>query len=145
MESDNTIVLVIVVFVLFAICLYLIERVEGFVGLRRRQFLRYPLAIVLVFLGYQGWQRLPMGYIPQFNPSESQSVIYSLPPISDGDCPTTHPVKGDFTTSSSGGCTYRVPGGYFYRRIKPDRCYATVGDAQQEGCKRSKFLLLRIH
>ncbi len=139
MELDNSIVLVFVAFVLFAICLYLVERVDGFVGLRLRRFLRYPLAIILVFLGYQAWQRLPIGYIPQFDSSESQSVIYSLPTISDRDCPSTHPVKGDFTTSSSGGCIYRVPGGYFYHRTKPGRCYATVGDAEQDGCRRSNF------
>ena len=53
MVLDNTIVLVFVAFVLFAICLYLVERVEGFVGLRLPQILRYALAIILVFLGYQ--------------------------------------------------------------------------------------------
>ena len=140
MELDNTtIVLVFVAFVLFAICLYLVERVEGFAGLRLPQFLRYSLAMVLVFVGYQAWQRLPMGYIPQFNSSESQSVIYSLPPISNRDCPGTHPVKADFTTSGGGGCIYRVPEDDFYHRTKPGRCYATVGDAEQDGCRRSNF------
>jgi len=139
MELNNTFVLVFVAFVLLAICLYLVERVEGFVGLRLPQFLRYALAIVLVFLGYQAWQRLPMGYIPQFNSGESQSVIYSLPPISDRDCPSTYPVKADSTTSSVGRCIYRVPGDGFYRRTKPGRCYATVGDAERDGCKRPNF------
>jgi len=139
MELNNTFVLVFVAFVLFAICLYLVERVEGFVGLRLPQFLRYAFAIVLVFLGYQAWQRLPMRYIPQFNSSESQSVIYSLPPISDRDCPSTHPVKTDFTTFGGGRCIYRVPGDDFYHRTSPRRCYATVGDAEQEGCKESNF------
>ncbi len=139
MVLDNTIVLVFVAFVLFAICLYLVERVEGFVGLRLPQFLRYALAIVLVFGAYQAWQRLPMGYIPQFNSSESQSVIYSLPPISDKDCPSTYPVKADFTTLGVGHCIYRVPADGFYHRTKPGRCYATVGDAEQDGCRRSNF------
>ena len=139
MELDNTIVLVFVAFVLFAICLYLVERVEGFVGLRLPQFLRYAFAIVLVFVCYQAWQRLPMRYIPQFNSSESQSVIYSLPPISDRDCPSTHPVKTDFTTFGGGRCIYRVPGDGFYHRTKPGRCYATAGDAEQEGCRAANF------
>jgi len=143
MELDNTIVVVFVAFVLFAICLYLVERVEGFVGLRVPQFLRYALAIVLVLVCYQAWQRLPMRYIPQFNSSESQSVIYGLPPISDRDCPSTHSVKGDFTNSSSGGCIYRVPGGYYYHGTKPGRCYATVGDAEQDGCRQSTFFTPR--
>ena len=139
MVTDNTIVLVFVAFVLFAICLYLVERVEGFVGLRLPQLLRYAIAIVLVFVGYQAWQRLPVQYIPQFNSSENQSVIYSLPPISDIECPGTHPVKADSTATSGWRCIYRVPGDGFYHRTKPGRCYATVGDAEQDGCKRSRF------
>ena len=89
MELDNTtIVLVFVAFVLFAISLYVIEKVEGFVGRRLPELLRYGFAIALVFVGVQAWQRLPRGYIPLFDSSESQSVIYGLPPISDTDCPS---------------------------------------------------------
>ena len=140
MELDNTTIgLVFVAFVLFAICLYLVERVEGFVGLRLPQFLRYALAIALVFGAYQAWQRLPMGYIPQFNSSEDQSVIYSLPPISDGKCPSTHPVKGNFTTSTGEHCIYLVPRDRFYHKTRPGNCYATVEDAKQDGCRRSTF------
>ncbi len=139
MDLDNTIVLVFVAFVLFAICLYLVERVEGFVGRRLPQYLRYALAIVLVFVGFQVWQRLPIGYIPQFDSSESESVIYSLPPISDRDCPSTHPVKGNFTTSTGKYCIYGVPTDRFYHRTRPGRCYATVGNAEQDGCRRSNF------
>ena len=139
MELNNTFVLVIVAFVLFAISLYVIAKVEGFVGRRLPELLRYGFAIVLAFVGVQAWQGVPMKYIPQFNSSESRPVIYSLPPISDRDCPSTHPVKGDFTTSSGGRCIYRVPGSEFYHKTKPERCYATVGDAQQDGCRRSNF------
>ncbi len=139
MELNNTFVLVSVAFVLFAICLYLVERIEGFVGLRLPQLLRYALAIALVFGAYQAWQGVPLRYIPQFNSSESQSVIYSLPPISNRDCPSTHPVKANFTTSFGGGCIYRVPASDFYHKTKPERCYATADDAEQEGCSRSNF------
>ena len=139
MELDNTIVLVIVAFVLFAISLYVIAKVESFVGRRLPELLRYTFAIILAFVGVQAWQEVPMRYIPQFNSSESQSVIYSLPPISNRDCPGTHPVKADFTTSGGGGCIYRVPEDDFYHRTKPGRCYATVGDAEQDGCRRSNF------
>ena len=139
MELDNPIVLAFVAFVLFAICLYLIERVEGIVGLRLPRFLQVALAILLVFLGYQAWQRLPLGYIPQFDSSENRSVIYSLPPISDTGCPSTHPVKADFTTSSGGRCIYRVPGSDFYHSTKPGRCYITAEDAEEDGCRQSNF------
>ncbi len=139
MELNNTIVLVIVAFVLFVICLYLVERVEGFVGLKLPQFLRYAFAIVLVFGAYQAWQKLPVTYSPDPESSESRPVIYSLPPISIMDCPNTHPVKGGSSTSRSEGCIYRVPGSDFYHKTKPERCYATARDAQQDGCRASNF------
>jgi len=139
MELDNTFVFVLVAFILFAICLYLVERVEGFVGLRLPRFLRYAFAIVLVFVGFQAWQKLPVTYSPDPDSSESRPVIYSVPPISIMDCPITHPVKGGFATSRSERCIYRVPGSEFYQKPKPERCYATVGDAQQDGCRRSNF------
>ncbi len=139
MELDNSTIVVLVAFVLFAISLYVIEKVEGFVGRRLPQFLRYALAIVLAFVGVQAWQGVPMKYIPQFNSSESHSVIYSLPPISDRDCPSTHPVKADFTISSGGRCIYRVPANDFYHSTKPERCYITVGDAEEDGCRRSNL------
>ena len=139
MELDSTIVLVIVAFVLFAISLYVIAKVEGFVGRRLPELLRYTFAIILAFVGVQAWQEVPMRYIPQFNSSESQSVIYSLPPISNRDCPGTHPVKADFKPSGGGGCIYRVSEDDFYGRTNPERCYATAGDAEQDGCRRSNF------
>jgi len=137
--DNTTIALVIVAFVLFAISLYVIEKVESFVGRRLPELLRYGFAIVLAFLGVQAWQGVPMRYIPQFNSSESQSVIYSLPPISNRECPGTHPVKADSTTFGGRGCIYRVPEDDFYSKTNPGRCYATVGDAEQDGCRRSNF------
>ncbi len=109
------------------------------VGLKLPQFLRYAFAVVLVFVGFQAWQKLPVTYSPDPESSESRPVIYSLPPISVMDCPDTHPGKGDSSTSGSEGCIYRVPGSEFYHKTKPERCYATAGDAQQDGCRRSNF------
>lgn len=139
MELNNTFVLVIVAFVLFTISLYVIAKVEGFVGRKVPELLRYGFAIAITFVGVQAWQVVPMEYIPQFNSSESQSVIYSLPPISNRDCPGTHPVKAVFTPSGGGSCIYRVPEDDFYSRTNPGRCYATVGDAEEDGCRRSNF------
>ena len=133
---DNNIILAIVACVLFAIFLHLVDKIGGCLGLKLPQFLRYTFAIVLVFLGIQTWQRLPNKYIPQFNSGENHSAIYSVPPISDMDCPSTHPVK---TTTSRALCRYRVPGSELYSRTKPERCYLTVEDAKQEGCKASNF------
>ncbi len=139
MGLDNTIVLVFVAFILFVICLYLVDKVVSCVGLKLPQFLRYVFAIVLVFVGFQAWKKLPVTYSPAPDSSESQPVIYGVSPTSIMDCPNTHPVKGGTVTSRNVRCTYRVPGDEFYQKTKPKRCYATVGDAHQDGCRRSDF------
>lgn len=59
-------------------------------------------------------------------------------PVDAWTCPATHPIKGNFTPYSGERCIYHVPGGQFYPKTKPERCYATEEDARQEGCRRSK-------
>lgn len=51
----------------------------------------------------------------------------------DGSTPDSHPVKAK---ESSG--IFHVPGGRFYDRTKPDRCYATTDDAEADGYRQSK-------
>lgn len=58
-------------------------------------------------------------------------------PSGASTCPATHPIKGNFTTYSGERCIYHVPGGQFYGRTKPERCYATEEEAQRDGCRRS--------
>jgi hypothetical protein len=53
-------------------------------------------------------------------------------------CPAMHPIKGNFTPSSGERCIYHLPGGEFYGKTKPERCYATEDDARRDGCRRSK-------
>jgi len=53
-------------------------------------------------------------------------------------CPATHPIKGNFTTYDGERCIYHVPGGSYYSRTKPERCYASETDARADGCRRSK-------
>jgi micrococcal nuclease len=53
-------------------------------------------------------------------------------------CPLVQPIKGNFTPSSGERCIYHVPGGGFYNKTKPERCYATDADAVKDGCRRSK-------
>jgi hypothetical protein len=54
-------------------------------------------------------------------------------------CPATHPIKGNFTpTDPREVCIYHVQGGEYYSRTKPERCYATDGDARRDGCRRSR-------
>ncbi len=62
-----------------------------------------------------------------------------VPPQSAWTCPLTQPIKGNFTpTDPREYCIYHVPGGEFYGRTKPERCYATEVDAVTDGCRRSK-------
>jgi hypothetical protein len=56
-----------------------------------------------------------------------------LPGNVDGSTPESHPVK---VKESSG--IFHVPGGRFYDRTKPDRCYPTAAAAEADGYRRSK-------
>ena len=47
--------------------------------------------------------------------------------------PASHPIKAK---ESSG--IFHVPGGRFYDRTKPDRCYPTAAAAEADGYRRSK-------
>ena len=51
----------------------------------------------------------------------------------DGACPSGYPVKGN---ANSG--IYHVPGGRFYDRTVPERCYATAADAEADGYRAAK-------
>ena len=53
-------------------------------------------------------------------------------------CPITHPIKGNFTTYSGERCIHHMPGGAFYGKTRPERCYASEADAVIDGCRRSK-------
>lgn len=51
----------------------------------------------------------------------------------DGECPSGFTVKAN---DNSG--IYHVPGGRFYARTVPERCYATADDAEADGYRRAK-------
>lgn len=51
----------------------------------------------------------------------------------DGSCPSTHPIKAN---DNSG--IYHQPGGRFYDRTAPDRCYASTTSAEADGYRASK-------
>ena len=55
-----------------------------------------------------------------------------LPP-DDGACPDGYPVK----VNTRSGIAHE-PGGRFYDRTVPDRCYATAADAEADGYRRAK-------
>ena len=51
----------------------------------------------------------------------------------DGGCPPGYPIKAN---ANSG--IFHVPGGRFYERTVPERCYATEDDAVADGYRRAK-------
>jgi hypothetical protein len=59
------------------------------------------------------------------------------PPLGAWSCASDHPVKGNLTTHNGEPCIYHVPGGSFYEKTKPERCYATEREARADGCRRS--------
>lgn len=61
-----------------------------------------------------------------------------VPPQDAWTCPAAHPIKGNFTPSSGERCIYHPPGGEFYGRTKPERCYASGEEAARDGCRASK-------
>jgi micrococcal nuclease len=71
-------------------------------------------------------------------PAQAADTRLGVPPQDAWTCPLTHPIKGNFTTSSGERCIYHVQGGEFFDKTKPERCYATEADALKDGCRRSK-------
>ena len=55
-----------------------------------------------------------------------------VPPV-DGQCPDGYPIKAN---DNSG--IFHVPGGRFYERTVPERCYADAHDAEADGYRRAK-------
>jgi hypothetical protein len=55
-----------------------------------------------------------------------------VPPV-DGACPPGYPIKGN-----SNSHIYHVPGGRFYERTVPERCYASAADAEADGYRAAK-------
>ena len=51
----------------------------------------------------------------------------------DGQCPEDYPIKAN---DNSG--IFHVPGGRFYGRTVPERCYADAHDAEADGYRRAK-------
>lgn len=72
-------------------------------------------------------------YTP-FDPLADRPGVQSI----GGDCPTSHPIKGNFTTYDGSKCIAHTPGGRSYARTNPERCYATMADAVADGCRPAK-------
>lgn len=55
-----------------------------------------------------------------------------VPPV-DGQCPEGYPIKANDNSK-----IFHVPGGRFYERTIPERCYADAADAEADGYRRAK-------
>ena len=75
---------------------------------------------------------------PNDAPLVAESAAQDLPaptwvaPV-DGACPSGYPIKGN-----SNSRIYHVPGGRFYDRTVPERCYASAADAEADGYRAAK-------
>jgi hypothetical protein len=65
------------------------------------------------------------------NPAETTDATW-VDPV-DGGCPDGYPIKAN---DNSG--IFHVPGGRFYERTVPERCYADAADAEADGYRRAK-------
>lgn len=54
-------------------------------------------------------------------------------PLDDGSCPDGYPIKAN---GNSG--IYHVPGGRFYDRTVPERCYARADQCEADGYRAAK-------
>ena len=51
----------------------------------------------------------------------------------DGECPPGYPVK-----ANAGSGIFHVPGGRFYARTRPERCYPDAASAAADGYRQAK-------
>jgi hypothetical protein len=72
-------------------------------------------------------------FTPIIEPAPTTTTAEPWVPPVDGECPDGYPVK---VNESSG--IYHVPGGRFYDRASPQRCYATAEQAEADGYRRAK-------
>ncbi|MFI2296969.1 hypothetical protein [Isoptericola sp. NPDC019571] len=59
-------------------------------------------------------------------------------PVSEYNCPSWAPIKGNRTTSHSTDWIYHVPGGQYYKKTKPEECFTTEAAARKAGYRASK-------
>jgi hypothetical protein len=65
-------------------------------------------------------------------PAVDPPVADWVPPV-DGACPDGYPIK-----ANASSMIFHVPGGRFYERTIPQRCYATADAAERDGYRRAK-------
>ncbi len=107
---------------------------------RARRTFRLAVALLLLAGLAALWQRCsgrrcagdPAPSWPPTGATSADVTARWLPPL-DGACPEGYPVKAN---DNSG--IYHLPGGRFYERTVPERCYTAAEDAEADGYRRAK-------
>lgn len=81
------------------------------------------------------WPELPplptfAGEVPGEPPAAPTGWVL---PAADGTCPPDHPIKAKIASG-----IYHVPGGIFYERTHPDRCYVDGAAAEADGLRPAR-------
>jgi hypothetical protein len=76
-------------------------------------------------------ERQPTETAPAASPADAVRPAWVAPV--DGNCPDGFPIKAN---DNSG--IYHLPGGRFYARTVPERCYARTEDAEADGYRAAK-------
>ncbi len=74
----------------------------------------------------------PDAATPDAHPGGSNGPAW-VSPNDDGSCPVGHPIKAN---DNSG--IFHVPGGQFYARTRPERCYTSAEAAIADGYRQAK-------
>jgi len=81
---------------------------------------------------------IPFAVSGGMNVAQDSSKRPGVEPLTKRSCPSTHPIKGNFTTRSGERCIFHMPGQRFYQKTQPERCYASPEEAESDGCRASK-------
>lgn len=65
------------------------------------------------------------------------SAPRGVKPLDEWNCPETHPIKGNINPQKH-TMIYHMPGGQYYYKTMPERCYATEEDAKADGFRKSR-------
>ncbi|HEY5663972.1 MAG TPA: hypothetical protein VIS05_08055 [Ilumatobacter sp.] len=85
------------------------------------------------YAGWTFWQRRQAPGPPAAEPPATAPRAERWLPPTDQGCPDGYPIKAN---DNSG--IYHVPGGRFYERTAPERCYARAADAEADGYRAAK-------
>lgn len=70
-------------------------------------------------------------------PASAKTAPLGVKPLDAWHCPETYPIKGNINPRKH-TMIYHIPGGQYYDKTMPERCYATEDDAKKDGFRKSK-------